>query len=311
MIRVNNLTKAYDRKSVLCGLTLSVEKGEVCALCGLPGAGKTTALDIISGAMQADGGSVEIGGANIDTAASTARQNIGYVPSKTPVYQDMTPRAYLKFLADARGFLPREAGEKIDAALKILSLEDVADKPVKRLSRGVQRLVSMAQAIFFEPGALLIDEPTDDLDAREILTLREAIAQIRKDRAVLLASSNLTEMMALADRVLVLESGRIVGESTPSELQNMMLLTDSMRVVTRSSREEVEEALSRGKGMTVAQAQPCADGLEVRIDMDGDRREELFRALSGLSVLEMAPVRRSGAELLEHLVSERIEGGRA
>lgn len=311
VIQVNNLEKAYDRKRVLCGLTLKVDKGEVCALTGLPGAGKTTALDIISGAMQPDGGRVEIDGADIDVSASTAKQNIGYVPSKPPVYQDMTPRAYLKFLADARGFMPREAGEKIDKALNVLELQDVADKPVKRLSRGVQRLVSMAQAIFFEPGALLIDEPTDELDAKEILTLRAAIAQIKKDRAVLLASSNLTEMMALADRVLVMKDGRIVAESTPSQLQNMTVMTDVMRVVTRSSREELNAALAGDKGLTLESAEDGADGLCAMIRMDGDRREALFKALSALRVLEMTAARQTGEELLGHLTSERIEGGNA
>ena len=166
MIKVENLKKAYGGKTALCGLTLNVEKGEICALTGLRGAGKTTAMDIIAGAMQADGGFVEIDGVRLDSEISAARQKIGYVPSKPPVYQDMTPRAYLKFLADARGYTGREAAEMIDHAFELMNLQDVSDKPVRRLARGVRRMVSMAQAVFFGPSALLIDEPSDELDPK-------------------------------------------------------------------------------------------------------------------------------------------------
>ena len=311
VIKVENITKAYGGKSVLRGLTLNVEKGEICALVGVSGAGKTTAMDIIAGAMGADGGHVEIDGIGIEPESSAARQNIGYVPEKPPVYQDMTPRAYLKFLADARGFSGREANEMIDQAFELLKLQDVSDKPVKRLGKGVRRMVSMAQAVFFRPNALLIDEPTNELDPKEILTVRDAIAALSKDRAVLLASGNLTEIEALASRVLVLDQGRIVGECTPDELQNLSVMTDVMRVVTRASREEVEKAIAHEKELSIADVSNCADGLCVLVKMEGDARARLFHALSGLDVLEMTAARRQPDELMNYLVSERFEGGNA
>ena len=310
MIKVENLKKAYGGKSALCGLTLNVEQGEICALTGLRGAGKTTAMDIIAGAMQADGGLVEIDGVSIESETSSARQKIGYVPSRPPVYQDMTPRAYLKFLADARGYSGREASEMIDHAFELMNLQDVSDKPVKRLAKGVRRMVSMAQAVFFGPSALLIDEPSDELDPKEILTLRSALAELAKGRAVLLASSNLTEIETLADRILVMDKGRIVGECGRHELQNLYVMTDMMRVVTRSPREEVEKAIAKEKGLSVADVSSCADGLCVLVNMEGDSRAQLFHALNGLEVLEMTVARRKPDELMEYLVSERFDGSR-
>ena len=310
MIKVENLKKAYGGKSALCGLTLNVAKGEVCALTGLRGAGKTTAMDIIAGAMQADEGLVEIDGISIESETSSARQKIGYVPSKPPVYQDLTPRAYLKFLADARGYSGREASEMIDHAFDLLDLKDVSDKPVKRLAKGVRRMVSIAQAVFFEPSALLVDEPSDELDPKEILTLRSALAELAKDRAVLLASSSLTEIETLADRILVMDKGRIVGECGPHELQNLYVMTDVMNVVTRSPREAIEKALAKESGLTITDVSDCADGLSVQVSMKGDNRAQLFKALSGLDVLEMTAARRKPDELLEYLVSERFDDSR-
>lgn len=310
MIKVENLKKAYGGKSVLNGLTLNVEKGEICALTGVHGAGKTTAMDIIAGATQADGGIVEIDGVCLDSEISAARQKIGYVPSKPPVYQDMTPRAYLKFLADARGYSGREAAEMIDHAFELMNLQDVSDKPVKRLAKGVRRMVSMAQAVFFGPSALLIDEPSDELDPKEILTLRNALAELAKGRAVLLASGNLTEIETLADRILVMDQGRIVGECGRHELQNLYVMTDVMTVVTRSPREEVEKAVAKEKGLSIMDVSNCADGLCVRVKMQGDGRAQLFRALNGLEVLEMTAARRRPDELMEYLVSERFDGSR-
>ena len=307
MIKVVNLKKAYGGKNALCGLTLNVEKGEVCALTGLPGAGKTTAMDIIAGVLQADSGLVEIDGISIEPETSSARQTLGYVPSKPPIYQDMTPRAYLKFLADARGYSGREASELIDRAFELLDLRDVADKPVKRLGKGVRRMVSIAQAVFFEPGTLLIDEPSNELDPKEILSLRKALSELSKDRAVLLASSNLTEIETLADRILVMDKGRIVGECGRHELQNLYVMTDTMNVITRSSREDVEKALAKEKGLSIADVSDCADGLCVQVSMAGDGRAQLFHALNGLEVLEMTVARRKPDELMEYLISERFD----
>ena len=311
MIRVLNLEKSYEGKKALRGLSLSVDKGEIVALTGLKGAGKTTALDVIAGVCEADKGSVEIGGVAMEGETSRARQLVGYVPAEPAAPRDMTPRAYLKFLADARGLSSRDAGEKIDAAFKLLGIQDVADKSMARLNRAALRLASIAQAMFFGPEALLIDEPTLGLDSKEIVAVRGALREVAQDRAVLLASDNLTEMCALANRVVVLDGGRVVSEGTPDQLHNMTRLTDTVRVVARADEAAAKAAFAAVKDAVVKSAKVTGEGIELTIQMNGDQREELFRAAmkANLPLVELSPVRKSLDKLLESLVSERVEGG--
>ena len=311
LIKVQNLEKSYEGKPALRGLSFTVQKGEIVALTGLKGAGKTTALDVIAGVCEPDRGTVEIGGVALDSETSRARQLVGYVPAEPAEPRDMSPRAYLKFLADARGMSSREAAEKIDAAFKLLGIQDVSDKSMRRLSPGALRLTAMAQAVFFGPDALLIDEPTRNLDAKEIVTLRAAIREIAQDRAVLLASGNLTEMCALCGRVLVLSEGRVVSEGTPDELQNMTCLSDTARLVVKSNEAAAKAAFAGMKDITVKSARETADGVELTVDMAGDQREALFRAAmkANLPLVELAAARKPLDKLLEELVSEHVEGG--
>ena len=311
MIRVQGLEKSYEGKPALRGLSLTVNKGEIVALTGLKGAGKTTAMDIIAGVCEADRGTVEIGGVSIEGESSRARQLVGYVPADPPAPRDMSPRAYLKFLADARGLSSRDAAEKIDAAFRELGIQDIADKSMRRLSRAPLQLASVAQAMFFGPEALVIDEPTQGLDPKDIAALRAALREAARDRAVLLASCNLTEMCALADRVLVLSEGRVVSEGTPDQLHNMTRLTDTARLVVRADEAAAKAALAGMKDVTVKSARETAEGLELTVQMNGDQREALFRAAmkADLPLLELSPARKPLNKLLESLATERFEGG--
>ena len=311
MINVQGLEKSYENKQVLRGLSLTVQTGEIVALTGLKGAGKTTAMDIIAGVSAADRGTVEVNGIELDGETSRARQLVGYAPAEPAAPRDMSPRAWLKFLADARGFSSREGSEKIDAAFKLLGIQDVADKPMNRLSRAALQLASVAQAVFYEPQAILIDEPTQGLDPKDIMALRTAIRSAAKGRAVLLASSSLTEMCALCDRVLVLADGKIVSEGTPDQLHNMTRMGDTVRIVARADESAAKNALNGVKNVEIKQVAPCADGVEITVKMTGDQREALFLAAAkaNLPVLEMSAARKPLDQLLEALTVERVEGG--
>ncbi|MBO4297361.1 MAG: ABC transporter ATP-binding protein [Clostridia bacterium] len=311
MIKVQGLEKSYENRKVLRGLSLTVQPGEIVALTGLKGAGKTTALDIIAGVAAADRGTVEINGIVLDSETSGARQLVGYAPAEPAAPRDMSPRAWLKFLADARGLSAREASEKIDASIKLLGIQDVSDKRMSQLSRAALQLASIAQAVFHGPEAVLIDEPTQNLDPKDILTLRAAIRTVAKGRAVLLASSNLTEMCALCDRVLVLSDGRVVSEGTPDQLHNMTRVGDAVRIVARADEAAARAAFSAVKGAEIANAAACAEGVELTVKMSGDQREALFLAAAkaGLPVLEMTAARKPLESLLDALTTERVEGG--
>ena len=233
----------------------------------------------------------------------------GYVPAEGGLYQDMTPRAGMKFVADALGMGSREATEKIDAAVRKFGIKDVSDTPVKNLSAGACKLAALAQASFAGAEVIIIDEPTQGLNSREILEMREAIRSLRADHAVLLTSKNITELCEVADRVMVLHAGRILAEGTPDQLHLMTAKDGTLRLVVRCGEEEAKKAFGGiGKQMEVKAA--AEEGaVEVVLSTDGaDLRSAAFKAVctAGMELLYFGLVEKTLDELLMSMDSERI-----
>jgi len=310
LIEVKNLTKRYERGEAINGMSFAVRTGEICAAAGKAGSGKTTLADLLSGCTEPDGGQILICGVDLVERASEAKQHMGYAPAQPALYLDMTPRAGMKFIADARGMSSREANDKIDAAIKRFGLKDVADTQLNSLSMGVRKLVSLAQATFTGVDVVVIDEPTAGLDPKEILEMREAIKGLKKDHAVLLTSQSLTELCAVADRVLMLADGRIAAESAPDELHRKTMNDGTLRLVVCGEESAVKAAASAIKGAELVDAAAAEAGawtVVLRAKNGGDLREAAFRAVceKGLILLEMTPGTKPLDELLMELTSER------
>ncbi len=311
MIEVKGLMKRYEGGEALRGVDFQVEQGEIVAIAGLEGSGRTTLTDILSGCIEPDAGRVTICGVDLAEHASQAKQHMGYAPAKPALYRDMTPRGCMKFVADARGMSNREAGEKIDEAIRRFHLKDVADTPVRSLADAVCRMATLAQAAFTGAEVIIMDEPTRGMNPRDILEMRQAIRSLREDHAVLLTSRNLTELCAVADRVLVLSKGKIVAQGTPDELHRLALNEGTIRVTVRGTQEQAHETL----GLAAVEAEEIsAQGDEYTFRLtpkDGrDLREEVFRAVCArqLALLYMAPEEANMEQLLMEMDSERLTG---
>lgn len=315
MIEVKDLSKRFEGGEALCGVSLKVKVGEICAVAGKEGSGRTTLTDILSGCIEPDAGQIVVCGADMEERPGEAKRHLGYVPAETALYRDMTPRAGMKFIADARGLSGRESSEMIDRAIKQFRLKDVADTQVRNLGAGVRRLVALAQATFAGAEAVVIDEPTAGLNPAEILEMRQAIRSLREDHAVLLTSKNLTELCDVADRVLVLRSGKIVAEGTPDQLHRLTMNDGSLRMTVRGAEDAVRSALASVKGAEIADL--TADGGECSVVLkskDGaDLREAAFKAIAGaqMTLLYMAPGTKPMDELLAELTYDRLSASEA
>ena len=309
MIEVKNLFKRYSGGEALCGVEFSVKMGEICAAAGLDGSGKTTLADLVTGCIEPDQGQVLICGADLYKRASEAKQHLGYVPAEGGLYQDMTPRAGMKFIADALGMGSREAIEKIDAAVRKFGIKDVSDTPVNNLSVGACKLAALAQASFAGAEVIIIDEPTQGLNSREILEMREAIRSLREDHAVLLTSKNITELCEVADRVMVLHAGRILAEGTPDQLHLMTAKDGTLRLVVRCGEEEAKKAFGGISKQMEVKAAAEEGAVEVVLSTDGaDLRPAAFKAVctAGMELLYFGLVEKTLDELLMSMDSERI-----
>ena len=308
MYRAENIIKNYDQRTVLKGVSLRADAGETLGVICPDDEERAALMDILGGALVADGGTISVDDMTLEAETGHARNMIGYIPATPPVQRDMTPRAAMKFQADARGLTVREASDAIDGAIKLLKLQDVCDKPASRLSDGALRLVSIAQAVFFGPRALIIDEPTRDLDPKEIIALRQALKQISYERSVILASGSVTELCALCDRVAVLSGGRIVWEGRVDELQDMAAETCDLVVTVGADEKTLVTALGGLQGVSVAKTEDVAGGCRATLTCSGDMRALVALTVvnAGMPLWGLAPATKPLQEVVEGLRSDRL-----
>ncbi len=311
MIEVKNLSKQFEGGEALKNVSFTVCKGEICAVAGKEGSGKTTLTDILTGVIEPDEGSVSILDFDVVEDASQAKQHLGYAPAQPALYRDMTPRAGMKFVADAYGMSAREAGDKISKAVKTFGIKDIADTPVKNLSDGACRLIALAQATFTGAEVIVIDEPTAQLNPKEILEMRQVIKKLKENHAVLLTSANVSELCAVADRVILLDEGKVAAEGRPDELHKLTMNDGTLKLTVRGEEADVRKAMeSVENAELIAMAQAAADEYNVvlKVQDDADVREAAFKAVcaNSLVLLGMANGVKSVDELLLALGSERI-----
>jgi len=220
MIHVEGLTKDYGALRALDGVSFDVSEGEILGFLGPNGAGKTTTMRILTGYIPPTSGNVTIGGMDLLTQSLEVRRAIGYMPEMVPLYREMTVEGYLGFMASIRGVENRV--EAVDAALSACHIDDVRHRIIGRLSKGYRQRVGLAQALVHDPEVLVLDEPTIGLDPREIMSVRQLIKNLGKDRTVILSSHILSEVSQVCDRVMILDRGRIVAEDTTEGLTSTL-----------------------------------------------------------------------------------------
>ena len=218
-IKIKGLTKRYGNFVALHALDLNIEEGEMLALLGVNGAGKTTAIKLLSCLTSPDEGDALLGGHSILTEPHAVKEIIGVSPQETAVGKKLTVRENLMFLAEIHGLDKEKACERVEKTLKELRLDEVADRRAGTLSGGWQRRVSIAMALISEPRILFLDEPTLGLDVIARHELWEYIRSLHGKMTVILTTHYLEEAESLCDRVAILASGKLVTVGTVEEIK--------------------------------------------------------------------------------------------
>ena len=219
MIEVTQLRKNFGDLVAVDGLSFTVEPGEILGFLGPNGAGKSTTMKIITGFLSPSSGSVSIWGSDIVSDTLEAQRQVGYLPEGAPCYEEMTPRAFLRFIAAVRGFEGSERENRINDVIGTLSLQTVLDQRIETLSKGFKRRVGLAQAIIHDPMVLILDEPTDGLDPNQKHQVREMIHGLSKDKIVIISTHILEEVTAVCTRAVIISRGKIVADCSPDELE--------------------------------------------------------------------------------------------
>jgi ABC-2 type transport system ATP-binding protein len=219
MIEAQGLSKFYGIFAATRDVSFQINQGEVVAFLGPNGAGKSTTMKLLTGYLAPSKGTAKIAGHDMakDRLAGAAR--LGYLPENGPLYPDMTPSSMLDFFADARGMKGEWKELRKRAVIELCDLRSVLHKPINKLSKGFRQRVGMAQALLHEPDVLILDEPTAGLDPNQIREMRDAIRKLGEEKTILLSTHILQEVEAMAQRVILINEGRLVHDGTIDELK--------------------------------------------------------------------------------------------
>jgi ABC-2 type transport system ATP-binding protein len=218
MIEVSGLTKYYGSARAVYDLDFSIEAGHIVGFLGLNGAGKTTALKVLSGFLLPTAGTVRIDGIDLLAEPEQLRGQIGYLPEKPPLYEEMSVSGYLTYLGRLRGMTSNEVSGRLPGVLERTALTAKKDHIVGTLSLGFQKRVGIAQAIIHDPKLLILDEPISGLDPVQIVEMRGLIKGLGGDHTILISSHILSEVEETCDHLLVLNDGELVGQGTEEEI---------------------------------------------------------------------------------------------
>lgn len=218
-IEVSHLKKSYGTLHAVNDLSFSVRRGEIIGLLGPNGAGKSTTMRILTGYLPATSGSVRICGLPVASQSEQTKRFIGYMPENNPLPEDMRVSEYLWFRGRLKEMPRAKLRSRIDEVLELCDLKRNRHRIVGRLSKGNRQRVGIAEAILAEPAVIIMDEPTIGLDPHQIMLVRDLIGSFRGRMSVIISSHILPEIEATCDRVLIINSGRIVAQGSPSELR--------------------------------------------------------------------------------------------
>jgi ABC-2 type transport system ATP-binding protein len=219
MIEAIGLAKYYGTFAAIRDVTFSVPRGQVAAFLGPNGAGKSTTMKILTGFLAPSEGVARVAGLDVARERLAALGDLGYLPENGPLYPEMTPLGLLKFFGSARGMGGAALADRIAGVVERFALGAVIEKPIHKLSKGYRQRVGMAQCLLHDPAVLIMDEPTGGLDPNQIREVRRTIRELGENKTILLSTHILQEVDAMADRVILIDRGRILFDGAPREMR--------------------------------------------------------------------------------------------
>jgi ABC-2 type transport system ATP-binding protein len=277
LVVVDRLVKRYGPRVAVRGVSFAIEEGEVIGLLGPNGSGKSTILRVLAGYLPPSAGSVRIAGIDVAGDSLGARRQVGYVPEDAPIYDAMRVAEFLHFMAAIKGVPGRATRGAVATAAERLDLGPVLGMPIGKLSRGYRQRVAIAQALLNDPPLLILDEPTNALDAYQVIAVRALIRSLAGRRTVLVASHVLTEIERLASRVMILLDGRLLTTDAVRETGHARQL----RLHVAGPIPAILAALRQVSGVIDAAPGDDVQSYVVKIAPEGLDAADLARAIVG------------------------------
>ena len=277
-IQARGISKSFGLTKAVDSLSFEIRRGEVVGFLGPNGSGKTTTMRMLTSFYTPDEGDILIDGVDSQEQDMVTRHSIGYLPENNPLYGDLLVSEYLRFVADLRGMSRAERRENLDRTVTEAGLSEVYNRPISQLSKGYRQRVGLAQAILHQPAVLVLDEPTEGLDPNQRLTIRELVSSLGQDKTVLLSTHVMQEVEVTCERVLVINRGRLIADSTVAELMKRARGLQSVYIVEVEGNE-VESGLKSLPNVDSVERMERVDGRKrylVSPSGEDDPRPEIF-----------------------------------
>ena len=239
MIEVKNITKKYGNFLAVDNISFEVKDNEIVGFLGPNGAGKSTTMNMITGYIEPTKGKIFVNGYEISKEPNKVKKQIGYMPEGTPLYQELTVREFINYMASLKRVKRKERKEKVDKVLEQTGLTEVAKKQIRKLSRGYKQRVSLAGALIGDPEVLILDEPTVGLDPKQITEIRELIKKLGKKHTVILSSHILSEVSQICEKVIIINKGKILAVDTPEHLEEQFKEENSIYVTVEDKKNKI------------------------------------------------------------------------
>lgn len=239
---INHISKQFSDKTAVSDITLKVGTG-IWGLLGANGAGKTTLMRIIAGIMKPTSGQIEYDGVLIDTLKESYRDIFGYLPQEFGFYPEFTVKDYLEYMSALKGLTSHDTKTKINELLETLSLANVRNKKIVKLSGGMKRRVGIAQALLNDPKVLILDEPTSGLDPGERIRFRNLLSEFAHNRIVLISTHIVSDIEYIANQNTLMKDGKLIASGTTDELVKMVYGKVWSAVIPMKALPEFEKKL--------------------------------------------------------------------
>ena len=294
MIEVKHLTKRYGKLTAIKDISFTVDTGEVLGFLGPNGAGKSTTMNIITGYISSNEGTVTIDGSEILEEPKKTKQKIGYLPENPPLYTDMTVRKYLEFMFDLKRVrLPK--AEHVDEVMRLVGLSKHGKRLIKNLSKG-------------DPQVIVLDEPTVGLDPQQIIEIRKLIKSLCKKHTVIFSSHVLSEISETCDRIIIIYGGKIIADAKADSLYEALGSDRRLSLSVEGNAGEISSELNKiPEVLRVKRVESDKKVSRFTLDYkaEADVRRSVFNAMARINcpIIEM----RSGDESLEDMYLRLIE----
>ena len=283
LLALQDVAKRFDGVTAVDTVSFAIDRGEVVGFLGPNGAGKSTTMRMITQFLEPDAGTITLDGVPLAADARAAKRRIGYLPENNPLYGDMLVCDYLGFIADLRELTGPERARSLDAAVQSTGLEPVFYRPVGELSKGFRQRTGLAQAILHRPDLLVLDEPTEGLDPNQRVEIRHLIADLGRDRTVLLSTHVLSEVRQSCSRLLIINQGRIVADGGVDAL--IQRAEGAVQITVEASGAGVAERLGALPGVTRAEPAPVPGG-RTRVTLTSTGADDLRPQIFALATRE-------------------------